>query len=378
MSSPGGARWAKRAAMDSQLYVGRELADPEWDKFVEAAPGGTYQQSSMWAQVKSMAGWRPARIRLCADGAVVAGCQVLVRQVARLGSVGYVPYGPLVPEHDDAALSAVLDALQQLTRQERLLYLKVQPPPDSADMTDDLRQRRFVPGGLDPAPRMTVRVDLRRSPDAILAAMRARTRTYIRQAQRRGVTVRAGGEEDFAIFCDLVDATCRRKRLLPYPLGYYQKIWRSFPGRAQLMFAEYQGDILSSILLLAFGDTVSYKMGGWSGKRRDVRPNEPLHWAAMQWARNRGYRYYDLEGLDPAIGEAILSGRDYARLDIPGIAHFKLGFGGEVTRFSGCYDYTSHPLLELALPWVAPRIERLTPVAHRLLGRRRATSETLS
>jgi peptidoglycan pentaglycine glycine transferase (the first glycine) len=364
--------------LPSNVQVGRELADPEWDKFVEAAPGGTYQQSSMWAQVKSLAGWRPVRIRLNADGAVVAGCQVLVRRVGRLGSAGYVPYGPLVPDHDDATLSAVLDALQQLARQERLLYLKVQPPPDSADMTDALRQRRFVPGGLDPAPRMTVRVDLRRSPDAILGAMRARTRTYIRQAQRRGVVVRAGGEEDLPIFCDLVDATCHRKGLRPYPSGYYQKIWRSFPGRAQFMSAEYQGDILSSILLVAFGDTVSYKMGGWSGERRDVRPNEPVHWAAMQWARDHGYRYYDLEGINPAIGEAVLSGRDYGSLDMAGIAHFKLGLGGEVTRFSGCYDYSSQPLLRLALPWVAPRVERLTPLAHRLLGRRRATSETLS
>ena len=144
------------------------------------------------------------------------------------------------------------------------------------------------------------------------------------------------------------------------------------------MLAEYKGEILSGILLLAYGDTVSYKMGGWSGERRDVRPNELLHWTGMQWGRDRGYRYYDLEGLNPALGEAILSGRDPADLDIPGIAHFKLGLGGEVTRFPGCYDYTSQPLLRPALPWIAPRIERLTPMAHRLLGRRRATSETLS
>ena len=365
--------------MLSDVHVGRELADPEWDKFVEAAPGGTYQQSSMWAQVKSVAGWRPVRIRLSGDdGAVVTGCQVLVRRVARLGSVAYVPYGPLVPDGDGAALSAVLDALQQLARRERLLYLKVQPPPDGADMTGALRARRFVPGGLEPAPRMTVRVDLRRSPDAILGAMRARSRTYIRQAQRRGMVVREGTEKELPIFAELVDATCRRKGLRPYPLGYYEKIWHSFPDRAQLMLAEYKGEILSGILLLAYGDTVSYKMGGWSGERRDVRPNELLHWTGMQWGRDRGYRYYDLEGLNPALGEAILSGRDPADLDIPGIAHFKLGLGGEVTRFPGCYDYTSQPLLRPALPWIAPRIERLTPMAHRLLGRRRATSETLS
>jgi lipid II:glycine glycyltransferase (peptidoglycan interpeptide bridge formation enzyme) len=86
----------------------------------------------MWAEVKSPAGWRPIRIALSRDGAVIAGCQTLVRRVAGWGAVAYVPYGPLVTNGDTAALSAVLDALQGLVRQERLLYLKLQPLPVAA------------------------------------------------------------------------------------------------------------------------------------------------------------------------------------------------------------------------------------------------------
>jgi lipid II:glycine glycyltransferase (peptidoglycan interpeptide bridge formation enzyme) len=363
-------------ALPSDVHVGQTLADPEWDQFVEATPGGTYQQTSMWAQVKSVAGWRPARIALSVNGAVVAGCQILVRRVPTLGAIGYVSHGPLVADGDDAALCAVLDAVQELVRKKRVLYLKLQPPPDGPDMAGALCQRQFTPGCLDPAPRMTVRVDLRRSPDEILAAMRARSRTYIRQAQRRGVVTREGGEEELPVFCDLVEAISRRKGYNPYPRGYYQQIWRSFPGRAHLLLAEYKGDILSGTLLLAFGDTVSYKMGGWTSGHRDVRLNELVHWAGMKWARDRGYRYYDLEGIDPAVGEVILSGGDTADLAVPGMTHFKLGLGGDVIRFPGCYDYVCQPLLRLALPWVAPRFERLTPIAHRLIGRRKAVSGT--
>jgi lipid II:glycine glycyltransferase (peptidoglycan interpeptide bridge formation enzyme) len=83
---------------------------------VATAPGGTYQQTSMWAQVKSLAEWRPVRITLSRDGAVVAGCQVLVRRVAWFGPVAYVPYGPLAADGDAATVSAMLDALQQLVR----------------------------------------------------------------------------------------------------------------------------------------------------------------------------------------------------------------------------------------------------------------------
>ena len=356
--------------------VGRALADPEWDRFVEAAPGGTYQQTSMWARVKAEAGWRPARITVRSHGEIVAGCQLLTRRVARVGAVGYAPYGPLTASPvtastDPGTPEAVLDAVRWLVRHDRLLYFKLQPPPDTGDMDCALRARGFVPASLNPAPRMTVRVDLRRPPEVILAGMRSRTRTYIRQAPRRGVIVRTGGEADLPGFLELIEATCRRKGLRPYPLGYYQAIWRSFPGRTHLLLAEHRGEVLAGTLLLAFGGTVSYKMGGWSGEHREVRPNELLHWTGMQWARDLGCRYYDLEGIDPAVGEAILGGCDHRTLDMPGIVHFKLGLGGEVTRFPGCYDYAGPPLLRVALPWVAPRAERLTPIAHRLVGRRR-------
>ena len=116
-------------------------------------------------------------------------------------------------------------------------------------------------------------------------------------------------------------------------------------------------------MLLAFGDTVSYKMGGWSGGHREVRPNALLHWTGMQWAKGQGHRYYDLEGINADIGEAILSGRNPADIYVSGVplngvTHFKLGLGGEVTRFPGCYDYSGQPLLRAAWPSVAPRLER--------------------
>ena len=360
--------------MPSDVHVGQELADPAWDSFVEATRGGTYQQTSMWAEVKSPSGWRPIRIALFRDDAVIAGCQILVRRVARVGAVAYVPYGPLVTDDDTDALSAVLDVLQTLVRQERFLYLKLQPPPGGNGMSDALTDRRFVRSGLDTAPRFTVRVDLRQSPEAILGAMRARTRTYIRQAERRGVVVRDGTRDELPVFYELVEATSRRQGFAPYPRSYYEQIWRSFQGHAHLLFADYQGDILSGALLIGFGDNVNFKMGGWLGGHRDVRPNELLHWVGMQWARDRGYRYYDLEGIDCAVAEAILSGRGSKDLPVSGLTHFKLGLGGEVTEFPGSYDYVRQRVLHMGLRWAAPRLDRLTPVAHRIAGRQKPGS----
>jgi peptidoglycan pentaglycine glycine transferase (the first glycine) len=356
------------------LGVSRELSDPGWDRFVETTRGGTYQQSSMWARVKATVDWRCVRLTLRRDGEIVAGCQVLVRSFARVGAIAYVSRGPLVASDHPDALPTMLKVLQQLVNDEPFLYLKLQPPPDRDDMPALLRKARFTPSGLDTAPTMTTRVDLSRSSDALLAGMRSSVRRNIRQAQHRGVTVREGGDRDLSVFYDLVEVTSRRQGFTPYPRTYYQQMWRTFSekGHARLLIAEHQGEVLSSVFLIGFGDSLVYKMGGWAGIRSGPRPNELLHWTGMQWGRDRGYRYYDLEGIDRSVGQAIIAGKSRKDLPFHGTTKFKLAFGGQVVQFPGSYDFAGQPLLRLALRWIAPRLDRLAPVAHRVLGRERA------
>jgi lipid II:glycine glycyltransferase (peptidoglycan interpeptide bridge formation enzyme) len=318
-----------------RLVVSQEPSDLEWDHFVAAAVGGAYQQTSLWAQVKATLGWRFARLVLRGPQGIVAGCQVLLRPVPWPGAIAYASRGPLVASHDPRALESLLEALDELAVRERVLYLKVQPPPGRGDMAVVLRARGFVESALDVAPAVTVRVDLGRSPEALLAAMRRNTRTNIRKAQRLGVQIREGGEADLGTF-------------------------------TRLLIAEHEGVVLSSNFLLGYGDSTVYKAGGWSGTRGNIRPNELLHWAGMQWGRARGHRYYDFEGFERSIGQALLSEHP-PDLSTDGVTNFKLGFGGDVTAFPGTYDRAYRPLAG-ALRRVAPRLDRLMPLAQRALG----------
>jgi lipid II:glycine glycyltransferase (peptidoglycan interpeptide bridge formation enzyme) len=354
-----------------RLVVSQEPSDLEWDDFVATAIGGAYQQSSMWAQVKAVLGWRCARLVLRGPEGIIAGCQVLLRPVPWVGAIAYVPRGPLVAGHDPWALESLLEALHELAAQERILYLKVQPPPGRDDMVVVLRARGFVKSTLDVAPAVTVRVDLDRSLEALLAAMRHNTRTNILKAQRLGVQVREGGEADLGTFTQLLGATARRQGFSPHPRTYYEQMWRTFAarGHAHLLIAEHDGVALSSNFLLGYGDSTVYKAGGWSGTRGNIRPNELLHWAGMQWGRARRHRYYDFEGFKRSIGQALLSEHP-PDLSTNGVANFKLGFGGDVTAFPGTYDRAYRLPLAGALRRFAPQLDRLMPLAHRALDTR--------
>ena len=59
---------------------------------------------------------------------------------------------------------------------------------------------------------MTIQLDLRPPPDDILAQMKQKWRYNIRLAERKGITVRIGGEADLATFYALSQVTAARDR----------------------------------------------------------------------------------------------------------------------------------------------------------------------
>jgi hypothetical protein len=73
------------------------------------------------------------------------------------------------------------------------------------------------------------------------------------------------------------------------------------------VLADCRGVVLAMHLLIGLGDTVVYKLGGWSGTSENLHPNEPLHWTGIDWARGRGYRYYDFDDISLPVARAVLA-----------------------------------------------------------------------
>lgn len=350
------------------VEVSRAPVDPDWNAFVDATPGGHQLQTSLWAQVKAREGWHPIRLLARRDRKLIGGAQLLVRPT-RLGSIGYCPRGPLLGKDDADTLPALLDALAELARSERILYVKVQPPTDRSDMEPILRANGFVASDMQAAPIATVRIDLRHELDEILAGMRATTRQNIRRATRKGTVVRVAGASGLQAFNEVIAATGRRQGFAPYPIEYCAEILEQFGDgeRATLLLAENEGMVLSGALIAGYGDSVVYKIGGWSG--HGMRPNELMHWHGMQWAKEHGYRYYDFDGISPTMARMVLAGEELPEEGRRGTTGFKLGFGGEVALFPPTYDRSFHRLLALPARIAAPRLNHFQAIAHRLQGR---------
>jgi peptidoglycan pentaglycine glycine transferase (the first glycine) len=325
-----------------ELRLSSTATDPQWDGFLSVTAGGHHLQSSHWGRVKAALGWRAVRVLAVSEGRIRGGAQVLLRRLPVVGSIGYVPLGPVLESGDPTLRDAVLNGLHEVGRSNRVLLLVVQPPAAQEAVVADLVARGFRGAGalVEPHPTATVLVDLGQDEPALLAAMKKATRYNVRLAERKGVSVREGGHEDVPTFYRLLTMTSRRQGFPVPSIDYFRRMLEVMApdGHARIFVAEFEGEPLSAALAIAFGDRVSYKRGAWSARHRHVHPNELLQWTVMRWAKRAGYRYYDMEGIDPGAARAVPDG----------VSAFKLGFGGEVVFLPGPYERIRNPALRVA------------------------------
>lgn len=346
----------------------------EWDAFVAQAAGGHHVQTSRWAQVKEAVGWRGVRVLTRRDGELVGGCQLLIRKLPIGGSLAYGPHGPLLPSASEDALNALLAGLREVTRQHRVRYLKLQPPIGREDIGSALDTRGFVRSELSAGPSATVQVNLEPVPERLLREMRRGHRNRIHRAEKAGVVVRQGGETDLPVVRSLIEATSRRRGFAAFPLDYYARMWRSFiaDGHGTVLVAEHQETALGALVVIAWGETVTAKVSGATREGGDIFSEAVLDWAGMRWAQERGYRLYDLDGIDEATARSLIAGAQVPPAARPGVTHYKLGLGGDVVISPQARDRAYGKVLGPVLVRAVQSLQRTgaRKIANRLLGRR--------
>jgi lipid II:glycine glycyltransferase (peptidoglycan interpeptide bridge formation enzyme) len=280
---------------------------------------------------------------------IVAGTLVLFRSLPlRLGTLAYIPKGPLLNFDDDDTTSELLQGLDRLLKRRRSILLKLEPDRwDETAFSDQLARLGFRPSPQTIQPPRTIVIDIARSDDEILAAMHPKTRYNIRLAAKKDVIVRGAQASDLPAFNALMQTTGERDDFFVHSAEYYETAYRLFvpAGRAQLFVATYQEQIIAGIFVFAQGDRAWYFYGASGEAERQRMPNYALQWAGIQWARSQGSKEYDLWGV-PDEEEAALEAHYLERHeDLWGVYRFKRGFGGKLIRFAGAYDRVYDPLL---------------------------------
>jgi peptidoglycan pentaglycine glycine transferase (the first glycine) len=333
------------------MEITEQIAPAAWDTFVGAHPDGHILQTSGWGLLKGDFGWEPHRVAVRAEGQIVAGAQVLFRRLPGGPRLAYVPKGPVVDLARPDLVAPLLNALHAICRARRAFALKIEPDlPDAPALAEQLTGYGFLASGHAIQPRRTILIDLAGSDDEILTRMKSKTRYNIRLASRKNVEVRAGGPEDVGTFNRLIGVTGERQEFGVHSGAYYQRAYESLvpAGQAQLFVAWYENMPLAAVFACAVGRKAWYMYGASSSQHRELMAPYAVQWAAMQWARERGCASYDLWGI-PDEDEEALEAQFTERSDgLWGVYRHKRGYGGQVVRYAGAFDYVYHkPLYAL-------------------------------
>lgn len=334
----------------------------DWRATLNALSYPHVLQSWEWGEVKSQTEWQADRVVLH-DGAAVF--QFLYRQPlpAVPLRIGYVPKGPVLDWSNAGLVHRTLDAIQTHARARGCILVKIDPDVREASaegvaLLANLRTRGWLYSNEQIQFKNTALSTLA-DDDAMLDAMKSKTRYNIRLAQKRGITVRLGDEHDLDRFYALYAETGARDGFLIRPYDYYRTTWQTFlraqqeansPTGGALLLAEHAEESapVAGVFLLRNRHTAWYLYGASSERRRRDMPNHLLQWEALRWAREHGCTRYDWWGAptDP---------EDEAD-SMQGVWGFKQGFGAELQVHVGAWDYPVSPVLYRAYAYALPRV----------------------
>lgn len=309
------------------------VTDPiAWNTALAALPYRHILQAWEWGQFKQRWGWSPRYFVNEEGGVVNAAALVLRRTFSPLKlNLLYVPKGPALDYADGALVDRVLRDLVDVARRDRAIFIKIDPdlnPPDRSLLLD----RGWIDSAEQIQFRNTMLLDLTRSEDDLLAAMKPKTRYNVRLAQKKGVTIRSGNLDDLELLYAMYAETAQRDGFIIRPLDYYRDAWGSFirSGLAHPLIAEVDQEAVAGLILFRFADRAWYMYGMSRNAHRDKMPNYLLQWEAIRWAKAQGCAVYDLWGAPDELNESD---------SMWGVYKFKEGLGAEFAPHVGAYDF---------------------------------------
>jgi lipid II:glycine glycyltransferase (peptidoglycan interpeptide bridge formation enzyme) len=369
-----------------------------WNSVVSKLPKPHFLQTYEWGQVKAKYGWSPLYAIWTADGKILtfketdnwslntdyctAAALILKKTIpmggmsARL-SILYAPKGPLLDWTNEALRNRVLSDLQAFARQQGAIFLKMDPdvilgagvPSREGDVTDpygqvvmsDLKRRGWRYSSDQIQFKNTVLIDLNASEDELLRRMKQKTRYNVRLAEKKGVVLRVGNQEDLSLLYKMYAETSVRDGFVIRDEDYYKTVWELFMRNressivnrhpsmpsAEPLIAEVDGEPVAAIFVFYFAGRAYYVYGMSRTAHREKMPAYLLQWEAMKRAREKGCTVYDLWGAPEVFDE---------NDSLWGVYRFKEGLGGQVVRTLGAWDFAPNPFWYKLYSEVIPRV----------------------
>lgn len=310
-----------------------------WEAFNLSSSGAHIFQSFHWADVMRSVGWTVFPYIIEEDGKIAAIVGLFKKSRFNLSFL-YVPRGPIMDYGRKDLVVFVLEFLRKITRENNSIKIKLNPDVSDArnrgNYFESLKEHGFTESKDLVLHTDTFRISLKEDEETIFGRMRKGTRYDIRHAEKEGVVISATADnENLKAFYKLHEVMARNKKIGRVNFDFFKKVFERLSpgGYAHIFVASYKGEPKAAAFVLCYGQTVYFMWGATDVSCGTLSPAKLMHWEIIRWAKSRGFKIYDLHGVDFVKQE--------------GIAHFKEGFGGEEVKLAGEFEWINRPVLNL-------------------------------
>ena len=346
-----------------------------WNKLISQLPHPHLLQTGQWAAAKQPFGWTAHyRTWESPEGKLQAAAQILERSIhlpllSNALRMLYVPKGPLLDDWADKDLrKRVLGGLREFAREKGAFFIKIDPDlalgfglegeegSKENPLAEDFIKQLQIDGWRYSKEQVqmpnTMLIDLKKSEEELLAAMKQKTRYNVRLAGKKGVVIRKGNRDDFGDLYAMYAETSVRDGFVIRGEEYYREVWETFfaDGLLTPLIAEVEGQAVAALMLFIFREQAWYIYGMSRDLHRRMMPNYLLQWEAIRTAKEAGCSVYDLWGAP-----------DEFNSDDPmwGVYRFKRGLAAYEARHIGAWDLPLNSWIYRLYTQVLPRIVAL-------------------
>ena len=271
-----------------------------WDSFLKKeSPDGNFLQCFEYGELVKTAypGAKVVRLLIMYDEKPIGMAQGTYKEYFGFGTTLNVTWGPIVSAKIAGNLHPVenlLKGFETYCRKHRIIELLFSVF-DSWDLQGAFHNMDYVAS----AKANEYVVNLEGGAQKLWTNIHHNKRRNIKRAMEQGVDVtQSHNNEDLKTFYSLLDVTVDKKGFTPFPRTLFEAIWNKYdPELSRVFLAKWKGKSISGVFVVAQGKTAYALNAGSLAEGWEVRPNDIMHWKAMEWACSRGYSKYNLGGV---------------------------------------------------------------------------------
>ncbi|MBQ6313923.1 peptidoglycan bridge formation glycyltransferase FemA/FemB family protein [Candidatus Saccharibacteria bacterium] len=297
----------------------------EWKKTIKKYPEANFLQSPSYEKMNELLGDKVLKIET-KDAFTLA----TVRNAKR-GRYLEIPCGPLADFNNQKAVKEIFEKIREAAKKEKCVFVRVRPQLLASEKNlTILKDLGLKKSPMHLAAEHTVMIDLTKSEDELLSAMRRQTRYEVRRVDKLGIKVsRDNSEKIFKEFHKVQTETAKRQGFVPPSLKVLLAEREAFGDNIWIYKAELDKKAIAYGLIIADGLEGDYYEAASTELNRKLPGAYAIIWRTMRDLKAHGYERFNLWGIAP-------SGQPHHRY--AGVTTFKTGFGGEIVEYVPAHD----------------------------------------